>query len=555
MKVIGNLKIATKSILAPAIATAMMIVVALVLYQSYLSNREASALSARASALNAAGLMWSSLLSETHAALFRAVAWKTANLEGKAVDEAKRQLAAGLAALPDFTARLQAGCVETDAELMNALREASESYQGSLKQTVDMMDTDATLATMFMSDTHSKFLQTQALAGKLVALAAQRAADTNKVADDVLRGGLGEVGGAMVAAMLLSMLSAVLIGRAISAPICAVTKAMAELAAGDVSIELGETMQHDETGEMMRSISVVIGNLRTTTAIAGRIAEGDLAAEIRRLSDRDALGIALETMLERLRGVVGETSDAAHYVAAGSKTLSLEAEMLSQGAAQQAAASEEASASMEQMTANIRQNTENAGQTAKIALDAATAAQSTGHAVDAAIQAMQSIAGKISIVSEIARQTDLLALNAAIEAARAGEHGKGFAVVASEVRKLAERAQAAAGEIGELSGNSLGTANKAGQQLAKLVPDIRQTAELVEEISAACREQNIGAEQINLAIQQLDKVTQENSAASERMTSTATELASQSSLLQSSIGYFRTDVSGATHGDARRRGL
>jgi len=157
------------------------------------------------------------------------------------------------------------------------------------------------------------------------------------------------------------------------------------------------------------------------------------------------------------------------------------------------------------------------------------------------VQAMQTIAEKISIVQEIARQTDLLALNAAVEAARAGEHGKGFAVVASEVRKLAERSQASAAEIGTLSSDSVKVAQDAGQMLARLVPDIKKTAELVQEITAACREQDVGSAQINQAIQQLDKVGQQNASASEQVSSTSEELASQAEQLQATISFFRID--------------
>jgi methyl-accepting chemotaxis protein len=194
---------------------------------------------------------------------------------------------------------------------------------------------------------------------------------------------------------------------------------------------------------------------------------------------------------------------------------------------------------MEQMAANIKQNADNAGQTEKIARQSATDAQASGEAVTRAVSAMQTIAEKITIVQEIARQTDLLALNAAVEAARAGEHGRGFAVVASEVRKLAERSQTAAAEISTMSSQTVKAAQEAGEMLGRLVPDIKKTAELVAEISAACREQDIGGDQINQAIQQLDKVTQQNASASEEMSATSEELAAQSEQLQASISYFR----------------
>ncbi|WSG94886.1 methyl-accepting chemotaxis protein [Rhizobium johnstonii] len=311
--------------------------------------------------------------------------------------------------------------------------------------------------------------------------------------------------------------------------------------------DLEQNIEHksnDEIRDLVHSMSRMTANLRNTATIASQISNGDLTVSPKPLSEKDTLGIALEQMVERLRGVVADAIAAAENVSAGSQELSSSSEQVSQGATEQAASAEEASASMEEMAANIKQNADNASQTEKIARQSAKDAEASGEAVTRAVQAMRTIAEKIGIVQEIARQTDLLALNAAVEAARAGEHGKGFAVVASEVRKLAERSQSAAAEISSMSGDTVKAAQEAGDMLGRLVPDIRKTAELVSEISAACREQDVGAAQINEAIQQLDKVTQQNAGASEQMSATSEELASEAEELQTSIAFFKVDTAG-----------
>jgi methyl-accepting chemotaxis protein len=289
-----------------------------------------------------------------------------------------------------------------------------------------------------------------------------------------------------------------------------------------------------------------------------RIAEGDLQVEV--LADRSmqsgdemgALAQAAAKMVGDLRDLISRIRASAQKTAANARMIAEGTEQMSQGAAEQAASTEEASSSIEEMNATIRQNADNALQTEKIALKSATDAQEGGKAVSLTVSAMKEIAGKISIIEEISRQTNLLALNAAIEAARAGEHGRGFAVVAAEVRKLAERSQSSAAEISELSRSSVEVAEQAGGKLARLVPDIQKTAELVQEISASSREQAGGADQINNALQQLNKVVQQNAGAAEEMASTAAELSSEAESLEGLVAFFKVGENGGSPAAARK---
>lgn len=283
--------------------------------------------------------------------------------------------------------------------------------------------------------------------------------------------------------------------------------------------------------------------LAAANGLVSTVAQGDLRKKAD-VTSRDELGQmvgAVNEMIDNLRKTVGGIASAAANVASGSEEMSSTAQQLSQGATEQASAAEESTSSMEEMTSSVQQNADNARQTDKIASKAAEDTKTGGEAVARTVQAMKEVAEKINIIEEIARKTDLLALNAAVEAARAGEHGKGFAVVASEVRKLAERSQTAAAEISRLTADGVKIADGAGQLLAKLVPDIQKTAELVREIAAASIEQSTGAAQVNKAIQQLDQVIQQNASASEEMASTAEELSSQAEVLQSAIAFFKVD--------------
>jgi methyl-accepting chemotaxis protein len=273
--------------------------------------------------------------------------------------------------------------------------------------------------------------------------------------------------------------------------------------------------------------------------VADRIASGDLNVDTTSMEKTTGINRALLAMTQKLGEIVGSVQAAVAQVAAGSEQISSTAQQMSQGATEQAASAEEVSASVEESAATIKQNTDNAMATEQISKKAAVEAVEGGTTVNDAVAAIKEIAGKISIIEEIARQTNLLALNAAIEAARAGDAGKGFAVVASEVRKLAERSQTAAGEITTLAASTVASATKAGEIINGIVPSIKKTADLVQEIASASKEQSMGTDQIGKAMVQLDTVIQQNASASEEMASMAEELSGQTVQLTETMAFFK----------------
>ncbi|MFO8042012.1 MAG: methyl-accepting chemotaxis protein [Alkalispirochaeta sp.] len=390
--------------------------------------------------------------------------------------------------------------LDQDLADLAEVESAAESYLAAVEDTLERYEELTRLAT----DRESA---AQAVLESAQGIAAAGVQETRNISNEVVSAvqtSVTAVGTGIVIAVLLAIVIAIIITRAITTALAKGVEFATELSNGNLQAKL-DVEQKDEIGDLAN---------------------------------------ALRSMAERLRDIVSDIRGATDNVASGSQQLSQSAQQMSEGATEQAASAEEVSSSMEEMSSNIRQNADNALQTDKISQKSSTDAEEGGQAVRETVSAMKEIAEKISIIEEIARNTNLLALNAAIEAARAGEAGKGFAVVASEVRKLAERSQTAAGEISELSGRSVAVAERAGEMLEKIVPDIKRTAELVQEISAASNEQNSGAEQINSAIVQLDTVIQRNASASEEMASMSEELSGQAEQLQQSVSFFKMDNAG-----------
>jgi methyl-accepting chemotaxis protein len=442
-------------------------------------------------------------LTDVHMNTYRLLSWETARYDRAKIDKLGKEQLESLKKAVETVKKAAASGANTPAEqkIYEEMSRELGDYQKAIVSAIDLSESDLNFATMYMAKADEEFVGIDKATHDLLELENRMSQDAYLSATKTFN--------RVVAIMAIVLLGAVALSVVVSVVVA-------------------------------RSVTKVLGGEpHEIAAIAKHIADGDLTQTYAAKSAVEGVFGDMLKMVKKLKEVVADVKTSADNVASGSQQLSAGAEQLSQGTTEQAANAEEASSSVEEMNATIKQNADNALQTERIALKSANDALESGRAVSEAVHAMKDIAEKISIVEEIARQTNLLALNAAIEAARAGEHGKGFAVVAAEVRKLAERSQTAAAEISQLSGTSVGVAEQAGAMLAKLVPDIQKTSELVQEISAASKEQAGGADQINSAIQQLNNVVQQNAGSAEEMSSTAEELSSQADQLQSVVAFFK----------------
>lgn len=344
--------------------------------------------------------------------------------------------------------------------------------------------------------------------------------------------------GSLALLLLVAAGIALLLHRQVAVPIRHLAGAARRLALGDLGVAVADERRRDEVGQLNTAMRDMVATQREMAGVAEAVAGGNLASRVEPRSAEDTLGLAFARMSSQLSETITEVRSGAAALAAAANQVSATAQTLSSGASEQAASVQETTASLDEMNASITQNAENSRHMEQSAATGVAGIEEGARAVNQTVRAMRSIAEKIAVVEEIAYQTNLLALNAAIEAARAGEHGRGFAVVAQEVRRLAEHSRSAAAEISTVAADSVQVAEQSGALLTDLVPAIRSTADMVQEVAAASSQQAAGVGQINRAMQQMDELTQHGAAAAEELASTSQELSAQAEFLDSLMGRF-----------------
>ncbi len=385
-----------------------------------------------------------------------------------------------------------------------------------------------------------RYLEHRATIDEVVNVATAQNADTERAASAVAAGRTTAVVVLGLVVMIVGSIISLVAIRSVTGPLQSAVEAADLVAAGDVRIDLVAS-SNDETGALLASMATMAESIGRMTALADRIADGDLTVKVAPRSDQDVLGLALQRMTAKLSQVIGEVWSGTQALAAASSQLSATTQGVSRGAAEQASSIEEVTVSLREIAHSINQNSNSSDETHRTAQTGARDAQESGSATTETLRAMTTIAEKISIIDDLAHQTNILALNASIEAARAGAQGKGFEVVAQEVRKLAERSKVAAGEVGVLAQTGVRLAKRSGALLSELVPAIEKTANLTQSVARSCREQASGVEQMDRAMNQVEHVTQQNASAAEELAATVEEMTASAESLRDLVAYFNVE--------------
>ncbi|WP_430812184.1 MULTISPECIES: methyl-accepting chemotaxis protein [unclassified Carboxylicivirga] len=458
-----------------------------------------------------------------------------------------------------------------DVKYQKLLNVSAENFIGLIEKTHQLSTSKKDILTMRLKDYQNAFndivsideriglTESEGVKGKLRSTIHKTEPEINIIVTTIKKASEASINAtirsiiAVIAAFIvITIVLLLFILSGIQKGLFAAKKAVNAVAHGDFSQNI-EIHSNDELGQLLKDVQLMIIKLRKSVNVAKEVSLGNLLVldNMKEEEFEGELDEALTEMVKRIRVIIEEITIASDNFATVSNQLSISSEQLSAGSTEQAASSEEISSSIEEMTSSIAQNADNARRTEQIANKTAHEMQAGKSAVEESNHSIKQIAEKIFIINDISHKTDLLAINAAVEAARAGENGKGFAVVAVEVRKLAEQTQKAAQEITELAAKSVSNAEKSGNMLETLVPEIQNTANLVQEINLSSKEQSAGVTQINTGVQELAKVTQENAASSEELASTAEELSSQATQMKETISFFR--IKNSTEGQTKSR--
>jgi|GEM_PF-561027 len=396
--------------------------------------------------------------------------------------------------------------------------------------------------------------------------------NNNIMTDDIMLASGQSASATLLIISIIIGISAILIAFILAStiirPIIKCVNFAEQISTGDLEASL-DIVQKDQIGALCDSLRKVLQGFREKAEIVGYFADGDLRAEVSTLSEKDGLGISLQRMKTDLNLLIGQIVTAVDQISSGAEQIAQASQNLSEGAASQASSTEEVSVMVNQISGQAAQNSENSAQARGISEKATLDAEKGNKNMAEVVELMEKINGGaddtkkiVKIIDDIAFQINLLALNANVEAARAGKYGKGFAVVADEVRNLAVKSAQAAKETSEKVEESIKNIKNGSEavkisatQLGEIVNGSQKVSEILEEIAAASKSQDDGISQATSGLDQIDKITQENTGSAEETAAASEELSSQSLQLKGLVDRFKLENSAIHNGPVKSIGF